>query len=800
MLRNYFKTAFRNILRNKTFSLINVFGLSLSLAVCLVIIMIVSDQLSMDRHVKDADRIFRVNTQKLHDDGPVNINATSPLPIGGELMDNYTGITEQVRIRRGFGNGWIGIENDSNIPLGGFYADPQFINFFSYELESGNAQTALVEPYSVVLTKKASIKLFGDNEPIGEVIDMGDIGDYKVTGVLADSDQKSHIVFEALASMSTTDILEKDSTLYNANGNWNSTTAGWVYIKLDENKSTSEVIDHLVAIDEKYYADKKLVDYRFLLQNLLDINPGPLIGNQIGPGLPMIFVYFLGGLALLVMISACFNYTNLSIAKSINRAKEVGVRKVSGAMKSQIFAQFLLESVLIALCSLVFAYVIVVITEPAFYELKLVSLLQWELAMGWKVIAFSILFSLLVGIIAGLFPSVVLSAFQPIKVLKDMGNMKLFSKLGLRKVLLTAQLALSLFFIISVVLIYNQLTLMVTTDKGFNAEQIINIPLIKTDGEQFRTELEKQSYVQAVTLASHIPASGTSRGEYFKRNLEDERIDINYFTVDQGYLELMDIQLLAGRDIDYEVNKEHERELLINEKAISALGFESVHAALGATIFTEDSLEVSIVGVVENYHHQMMMQEIGPLAIRFIPGDFGYAHVKIHEGSNEKAEAQILDAWRVINPTKQMEYKYLDAEIQEYYDMLFGDLAKLISVFSFLALTVASLGLLGMAIYTTNSRIKEVSIRKVLGASNQNVIYILSKGFVKLIGWSILFAVPLAYFVNNLWLQNLATRTNISFGVVFFSTLILTLLSAIIIGSQTVRAGHLNPAESLKNE
>ncbi len=569
MLRNYLKTAFRSILRNRTFSIINVFGLSLSLAVCLIIIMMVADQLSMDRHITKADRIFRVNTERLHDEGAINTFATAPMAIGKELLENYTGIVKQTRIRRGFGNGWVGIDDDDSIPLGGFYTDPEILELFEYELEIGDPSTALKDPYSVILTKKAAKKLFGNNDPMGEVIDMGEIGDYIVTGVLKDTGNKSHIVFEALASYSTTDLLENDSTLSSVNNNWKSTTSGWVYIELNDPSIKSEVLSHLIDIDYKKYKKEKLVDYKFHLQYILAINPGPLLGNQIGPGLPILFVYFLGGLALIVMISACFNYTNLSIAKSLNRAKEVGIRKVSGAVKSQIFTQFITEAILISLFSLGISLLLVIIVEPAFQDLMLVNVLLWELSFSWQVIVSSMIFTLLVGFFAGVFPALLLSSFQPIKVLKDLSNIRLFSKMGLRKALLTSQLAISLFFILSVIILQNQMNLMVTSDKGFNSDNMINIQLLKTNGPALKNELLKQSSVESVTLTSHIPAGGISRSEYFVRNIGDERIEMNYFSVDKDYLHQMEIELIAGRDVLPEANSSNETEILINEKALA---------------------------------------------------------------------------------------------------------------------------------------------------------------------------------------------------------------------------------------
>ncbi|MEQ8925108.1 MAG: FtsX-like permease family protein, partial [Fulvivirga sp.] len=671
---------------------------------------------------------------------------------------------------------------------------------FQLELESGNAATALAEPNTVVLTKKAAIKLFGNNDPIGQVIDMDRIGEYKVTGVIKDNNEKSHIVYEALASFSTTQLLEKDSLLHKSNNTWEVNTSGWTYIELEEGKSANEVLKYLAEIDEEYYAENEDVDYRFQLQNLIAINPGPLLGNQIGPGLPMLFVYFLGGLALIVMISACFNYTNLSIAKSINRAKEVGVRKVSGALKGQIFTQFIIESVLISLFSLVVAYALVVIIEPAFASLSLATMLKWNLSFSPAVIATSVAFALGVGLLAGLLPAFLLSAFQPIKVLKDFSSMKLMSKMGLRKALLTGQLALSLFFILSVIILYKQLNILVSSDKGFKTENIINIPLVRTDGQAFKTELEKQSAIEQVTLASHLPAAGTTYGEGFKRNLSDEESELFYYVVDENYIDVMGLKLVAGRNINPEANLKNEHEIIINEKAIETFNFENKHDALGKVIYDEDSSEISIVGIIQDYNHQNLTAEIKPMALRYIPTRFHLAHVKLNSQNKEIAISQIESSWKTVNPLKQFTYGYMEDDINEFYDMTFGDLTKIIGVFSFLALSIASLGLLGMAIYNTQTRVKEIAIRKALGASDNQVIYILSKSFGTLLLLSIVVAIPLTVVVNNLWLESIAYRVTISPEIILTGTFILLIISALTIGSQTIKTGRMSPASNLKNE
>lgn len=800
MIRNYFKIAIRSLLRHKTFSFINIFGLAISMSICIVIIMMVADQMSYDRHITNSDRVYRINHERMNDDDLVNKMATTPLPLADALMEEYAGVENTVRIRRGFGNNWIDIENDINIPLGGFFAEPSFLDIFEYNLEHGNASTALAEPNSVILTKAAAEKLFDIDNPTGELIDMGELGEYKVTGVLEKSKGKSHIKFEALASYSSLNALEADSTVRIANDSWRNSTAGWVYIRLAEGKSVADIENGLQEIGKREYAEMEDINYRFYLQNITKITPGPLIGNQIGPGLPDIFIYFLAGLALIIMLSACFNYTNLSIARALTRAKEIGIRKVSGAYKHQIFTQFLSEAIILALLALVFALGLLVILKPAFMNMQFAQLLQWDLNSDPMVYVVCILFSVVVGLMAGFFPALMLSSFQPIKVLKDLSGVKLFSKLGLRKSLLVIQFVLSLIFIISATLVHNQLKMMVTADYGFNGENTMNVKLNNTDYKTLKNELSKFSSITNISASSHVPAAGTSYGNDIKINPEDEAIAFNYFAVDEDYIDNMELNLVAGSNFRPQDIKDEDDKLIVNETMVEKLNFSSILDAIGQPVLVDDSLKYTIIGVVEDYNHQAMMMAIGPMALMPSQEQFNMLQVKMNPDNHDLAIENIKQTWAGINPSKKVHHRYFEEEVQEFYDLIFSDLVDIVGFISFLAITIACLGLLGMATFTTETKLKEVSIRKVLGATDKNVVLLLSKGFISLLALAIVIAIPAAYFLNSLWLEAIAYRVSINFGVISFSTLIMLVLGIVTIGSQTLRATLTNPVDTLRNE
>jgi len=802
MFLNYIKVGLRSLLKNKTFSLINILGLATSMSVCIVIIMLVADQLNYDRHNTKRESIYRINTERNDTNDLVNVFATSPLPLAEKITQEYSGVKNATRIHRGFGNAWVNIDNDVNIPVGGFFVDHNFMDMFEYELEHGNAATALNAPNSVVLTKKAAEKLFDIENPVGEIIKMGEQGEYKVTGVLKDFSTKSHIKFEALASISTLKTLQADSTLTPAMDSWRNSTAGWVYIELTEGANPEQVKKNLAQINQEIYSGTDMEDrnYRFHLQNISDITPGPLLGNPIGPGLPNIFIYFLVGLALIIMLSACFNYTNLTIARSLTRAKEIGIRKVSGANKYQIFSQFISEAVIISLLALVLSLILLVVLKPAFHQLNFATLLQWDLNTSPLVYVVCVVFSIFVGLIAGIFPALLLSSFEPIKVLTSLSGIKLFSKIGMRKALLVIQFTMSLIFIISTSLVYKQLNYMVNANYGFNKDNMINVQLGETNHETFKAELSKYTTIENTAMVSHIPAAGTTYGESIKVNPQDEELSLSYFAVDEGYIDNLQLNLIAGRNFIASSTDEQKHHVIVNNKTVEKLEFGSPQEAIGKVFLLNDSIQTEIIGVVADYNHQTMMQQIGPMALRYLPEEYNHVQVRYGEGKREAALADIKSSWEKVNPGKKIDHRNFDEALSEFYDLIFGDLVSIVGMFSFIAIMVACMGLLGIATFTTETRLKEVSIRKVLGATEKNIILLLSRSFMVLLAVAIVIALPVSYFLNSLWLDAIAYRIDMSFSTIALSTLIILVLGALTIGSQTMKAATLNPAETLKME
>jgi putative ABC transport system permease protein len=803
MFNNYLKIAIRIFLRHRVFSAINIFGLAVAMSIGMGIIMLVADQVEYDRYNSKRDRIYRITTTRVNSDGSDGQrNASASMALRSELLEKYTGIEKVVRLRYGFGNHWLEFEDqDVNIPLAGFYADPEVFDFFEYEFQYGDPASALKEPYSVVLTRKSANKLFKEENPIGLTIRVG-IATYTVTGVLKETSKKSHVVFEALASMATIESLkaESNSEVTDFTNNFNH----WVYILPEPGTSPTDIQQHLDKIYQEHIAlitNPDIQKMKFGLQPMSDFTVGPLINNTIGPMLPLGFVYFLGALAILILLTSCFNFTNLSIARSLTRAREIGVRKLTGAARWQIFVQFLTESVLVAMVAFAIAFVLLLLVRPLLLQLNFARIFQWGLESNFVVYGIFVLFAITVGILAGLFPAIVLSGFQPVKVLKSINNLKVFSGMGIRKVLLVSQFTLSLFFILSVIIMHNQLKLFISKDHGFNMGNNIMVKLNGTVPQVLKTEFLKYSNIQTVTAASHIAASGPSNINGFKRSLEEKDWTIlNHFVVDEDYLKNMELKLKAGKFFVAEQEASNKDYIVINEEAVKKLQYESPVDAIGKEIISQsDSTHKTIIGVVVNYNHRALFQTISPLALIYNPSQFNLMQVS-YNGSYENAVESIEKAWGTVNPGLKIDYNEVKSEVNRFYEIVFGDIIKILGVVSFLAILISCLGLLGMATYTTETRMKEIAIRKVLGSDSASLVLLLSKGFLGVLALAIAIGVPAAYLANNLWLELIAYHTSISLLIIAQGVLILLLFGVLTVGSQTIRATFVNPVNNLKNE
>jgi len=810
MLKNYINIAFRNILKHRVFSFINIFGLAVAMSICMGIIMLVADQMMVDRHNNKAARIYRITSIPYHKDRngePGDHFATTTLPVRDELLNNYTGIEKAVRLMRGFGNNWLELdpENDINVPVSGLFADPDVLDVFGHELLYGDSKTALIEPYSLVLTKKAAEKIFKVENPIGESLKVGTIGTYKVTGVIKETENRSHIVSEAFASMSTVKSLQAAHLIDGNIDSWNNLYRGWVYILLEDGKTPEDIQPHLEEITKAHYSNlappnETLVKYS--LQNLLDIVPGKLLSNPIGSFMPWFIIYFLAGLAGIVLVTSCFNFTNLSIARSLTRAREIGVRKVTGATRLQLFIQFLSESVIISLFAMVLAVIMIYALRPFIIDLPFARFLHWNLSANYVVYGTFLVLSIIVGVMAGLFPAGVLSGFQPVKVLKDLGNTKLMSKVGMRKALLVVQFSLSMIFILTVIVLNRQLNLVLHNDNGFTTENKLIIQRGEKENlETLKTELQKQSNIVSVSAASHLPMVGIEFGEDFKRSLDEKDWQsMSSYFVDEDYIKNMGLTLVAGKFFSPEAGASNKNFIVVNEAAVAEYKFGSNADAIGQTlIWGKDSTELVILGVVKDYYAGLFEEKLEPLCLLNIPEKFSLIQIE-YTGDFKQASSTVQQVWASVNPGLKVELKDFKKELGVLYDIVMGTLAKLLGFIALLAIIISSLGLLGMATYTIETRKKEIAMRKILGSSDGSLIYILSKGYISILVIALLIAVPISYFMNTAWLELMAFHVSVDFWTIALGVIVLAFFGLFTIGSQMIQATRINPVENLKND
>lgn len=812
MFKNYFKVGIRNILKYKTFSFINIFGLAVAMSVGMLIILMITNQNKADQFHPNKERIYRVLTAK---EGAGLARATSPLPIAEELK-TYSSVEEVTQLVRSIGGDIESSEFKKSTEARGFFADENFFDVFGFELDEGSKSSALSNPRSMVISKAVAERLFKGDEAIGKniqfkergldgiSIDFGismgqetvDWGQYIITGIIDLSKYPSHLKFDALISNSTLSQLDY---LTDHQKSWASNSSAYTYVLMAPGSSVGELQAHLNEITVE--KEELLNEQSFSTQPLENINVGQFLANPITLRLPIEGYYVLAILALVVMVSACLNYTNLSIARALTRAKEIGVRKVNGATRKQIFFQFMIESVLISLIALLVANIVLLLLTPMVQNLWAIQSLSPNLDLSFSIIVQFVVFAIGVGVFAGLYPAARLSRFTPVRILK--GDFSSGSKkLGLKAALNVTQFVFSLFFIITAIVIVRQFDHYLSADYGMQTDNIVNIPLQGNDYEIMMTELSSVPGVENISACYMIPAMPTSSGaSYSVTGAKDEDwYPSELMSVNPSFLETLGLSLVAGRNIDKE--SEGRNELVINEFAAELMGHENPNDAINQSLFIDGKEEPwKVVGVIKDFNFQSMIFGEGDMSLfmQFDPSKFSYLNVKM-AGNNPLKTVLLLDEkWESVDPVHDMQAFFYNESLSKSIQWM-GDLGSIIGYFAFLAILISCLGLLGMAVYTTERRVKEVGIRKVLGAGNTHLALMLGKSFIVLLGVAIVIAAPLSYFVNKLWIESIPNQAPFGVGVVLVGSLILFLIGSLTIGSQIISVSRRNPVESLKTE
>jgi putative ABC transport system permease protein len=791
MLKNYFKIAFRNLWRHRTFSFINIMGLTVGLTAFFLIFLYVKFEVSYDSFNSKADRIYRVvadlktPSEIMHTSGPAWAVAPNVKGEFAEVEDFVRVTGANLLVRKGD----IKFQEEN-----GVFADSAFFKIFDYKLLKGDKRTALTEPFSIVFTETAAKKYFGNTNPVGQSLLLtGDANPAKVTGIIEDMPENSQIKADMIVSMSTR------SQKSNLDSQWGS-YGNRTYLLLKPQTNALALQAKFPAFLEKRNGSEMKRMQMFptlLLMKLRDVylhstRDGSKTGNSNN-------VYIFSIIAIFILVIACINFVNLTTARSAERAKEVGIRKVVGAGRTQLARQFVGESVLICIIAFAVAVLSSFLLLPLFSQLsgKVISTGIFEHPLY---LATLFLIAVCIGILAGIYPALVLSSFQPVKVLK--GRFATGTKgTLLRKGLVVAQFTISIALIIGTIVVYSQMKYMRKQDLGFNKDQKLIIDTHGDSGkETLKQAISNLPDVVSTSLAGSVPGGGNpgaySQIENKKGDMQIANLDL-YFS-DFDYLPQYKIKMVAGRAFSKEFGTDSTKAMIINETAVKVFGYSSPQEIIGKK-FDQWGHKGTIIGVTEDFHFRSLQQVIKPLSMRIEPENCDLISVNIAASNIPATIASIESKWKAIIPTRPFSYFFLDEFFDKQYrsEIRFG---KLFLNFALLAIFISCLGLLGLASYSTMQRTKEIGIRKVMGASVGGIVNLLSKDFLVLILISFLIAAPLAGLGMHSWLKDFAYRIDISWWVFVLAGLLSVIIALATISFQAIKAALGNPVKSLRTE
>jgi putative ABC transport system permease protein len=806
MFKNYFKLAFRNLKKYKGYSFINLAGLAIGIACCILILLYVQDEFSYDRYAQEYDRIYRMVLDITTPDGEDISLARTPPPWAPALAQDYPAVENYVRFKTPLVS-WLvsNEERDKKFHEKGFYfADETVFDFFDFKLLQGSPETALKDPLTLVLTESTAIRYFGDEDPLGKILRLDNAYDLEITGVMQDVPRNSHFDFDILASIHTLSSLP----IYNDTNylTWRSAMLPdlYSYLKLRDGYTIADLESKMPEFLEHYLGEilnRANISVQPHFQAVTSIHLHSNLDMEIRANSDVSYIYIFSAIALFVLVIACINFMNLATARSASRAQEVGMRKVVGAERRQLIWQFLGESIVLAFMSLLLAVALVVTVLPFFNAVSGKSL--GIEAVSWSLILGILGLTALAGILAGSYPAVFLSSFQPVAVFR--GALKAGrSNTRLRKFLVVFQFALSLIFIIGTAVVYNQLRYIQNKHLGFSKEQVVVLPmgdpLARDIYQTFKDRVLQEPDVLALSGASSVPGGligvnlllpeGASQGN---------EITLDAFLGDHDFIEALGLEMVEGRAFSREFSTDTMQAFILNETAIRRLGWEG--QAVNKRISMGNFKRGRVVGVVKDFHAKSLHQRIEPLVIHIAPDPdaFHWLAVKISTQNIDRALASIQTAWEEIYPHDPFTFTFLDADFGRLYhsDRQRG---QIFLTFSILAVAIACLGLLGLASFTAEQKTKEIGIRKVLGATIPGIIRLLSTEFVKLVLLANLIAWPVAYLVMNNWLQNFAYRDNIPLAAFPIAGFLSVFIALVTVSFQAAKAAMTDPVDSIRKE
>jgi len=803
MIKNYLKITFRNLANHKFYTFLNILGLSIGIASCLLILLYVYNELSYDTFHTKADRIYRVGLNGKIADQEIFTTNTAPV-LAFTAVREFPEVENATRVYAHW-NEWVVRYGETVITEEKVYfADSTFFDVFSFQMLEGDPQTALDEPHTLVLTEDIAKKYFGDESALGKTLLLGnDKAPHKVTGVMENVPGNSHIHFNMLRSMASYEQSRSEHWLNN-----NTLT----YLLLHEGASPESLeakfpdlvikyvgpeVEQFMGVSMESFGNEGN-KYGFFLQPLLDIHLYSDLRDEPEPPGDITYVYIFAAIGLFIILLACINFMNLATARSANRAKEVGIRKTLGSLRIHLVRQFLTESVILSLIATILALAAATLLLGAFNNVAGKEISSSLFAKPWFILSL-IGLVLVVGIIAGSYPAFYLSSFRPVEVLK--GKLKAGMKSsGIRNVLVVFQFFISITLIICTLLVYEQLEYTSTKNLGFEKENVVVMKglwqLSEEKQKTFKQELISQSQVVNASISNHVPP-GTNNTTIFRKKGTEQDILISCYNVDHEHLPTMQIELLEGRNFSRDFPTDTAA-ILLNEAAVREFGFDD---PLNETVLFfggRTMQELKVIGVYKDFNYESLRNEINPLGL-MLTSRGGNLSVRIASGDVNTALKTIEDKWATYAPGEPFQYTFLD----EDYDALFRAeqrLGKVFSIFTGLAIIVACLGLLGLAAFMAEQRTKEIGIRKVMGASVASVLLLLSKDFTKLVIIAFVLSIPVAYFIMDYWLEGFAFRIAIGPGIFILSGLSALVIAWLTVSWQSAKAATANPVKSLRSE
>ncbi len=811
MIRNYFKMTWRNLMKYRSISFINLFGLTIGLTCCLLITTYIINELSYDRYNKNAENIYRVTRSFNNADGVVSLNlSTVSPPFGYYFPSDFPEIKKMTRL---LNNGSTPLKykdkliNEPEV----YFADENLFDVFTLEVQKGNPKTALKEPFSVMLSEEAAKRFFGTEDPMNKVLKANNQFDVKVTGVYKGFPANSHMHPTMLVSFSTLN----DSSVYGAENlrtNWGNNSF-FTFLLLPDHYDPEKMIARFPAFVDKrmdhkdYNGDLPSKYTKLGLQKLTDIHLKSHTDYEAEPNGDISRVYIFSMIALFILIIACINYMNLSTARSALRAREIGIRKVVGARRKEIIFQFLSESVLITWVATILSFILLYFSLPWLNKLSGQDL-SMHVLLRWQILVPVFLSPFLVGILAGIYPAIFMSSFQPVKTLKGLlkvGN----ANISFRKVLVVAQFTISIVLIITTVIVFQQLRYMQETSLGYDKEHLITLPYysaLNKSYESYRNELLQNPGIKDIARSSRIPtgrlldAMGASvlSGD----SLRPVTADIKFVVADYDFIPTYGIKIRSGRNFSRSFGTDTSN-FILNEAAVYAIGWKSPKDAIGRD-FKYGQFKGKVIGVIGDFHFESLRQKIVPIVLLnpSLPPDQSFYNslsVKVNGGNIPGALATIEKTWTKYLPEIPYQYTFLDESFAKLYESEQRQ-GTIFTVFACIAIFIASLGLFGLSAFAITQRIKEIGVRKVLGARVDSIVALLSADFLKLVMVAAIIAFPLAWWAMTRWLQDFAYRINIHWWVFVLSALVAMIVALITVSFHAVKAAITNPVNSLRSE